>query len=311
LIKVVLTFQTGKTKEEINENYVEIMKTEINPEFPDNKVFADFVIRLSSLARDPWLELDYCMNTLLPKYQNDDEMCAAICYGEWRRFENNIELYDMEEHDMPAIPELEEWLEADKMSGDYIEGACGEDRKKYIDIVWDMLQNTYSKIGGIAEIISKEDLLNDSYYFQMVYRKHKIVAVFCYMTKNNRTFFYCGSDGSKDGMDVLCEYIKDEIMLKKNKSWIEVSGDMEYIFAKQGWFPVPNKEAKRILDTHQDMKITRQMIVQGGIIIEESNSDGYHYERLIDGKFFHKKIMFGNWDPWSGENDSRYIFVLE
>jgi hypothetical protein len=86
LIKKVLAFQTGKTEEEISENYAEIMKTEINPKFPDDNVFADFTIRLSSLARDPWLDLDYCMNILLPEYRDDDEMCAAVCYGEWLRF---------------------------------------------------------------------------------------------------------------------------------------------------------------------------------------------------------------------------------
>jgi hypothetical protein len=85
LIKKVLAFQTGKTEEKISENYAEIMKAEINPEFPNDKVHADF-IRLSSLVRDPWLDLDYCMNILLAKYRDDDEMCAAVCYGEWQRF---------------------------------------------------------------------------------------------------------------------------------------------------------------------------------------------------------------------------------
>ncbi|MDR2621182.1 MAG: hypothetical protein LBC48_01210, partial [Dysgonamonadaceae bacterium] len=84
LIKNVLAFQTGE--KEIGENYAEIMKAEINPAFPDDRVFADFIIRLSSLMRDPWLDLDYCMHILLSEYRDDEEMCAAVCYGEWLCF---------------------------------------------------------------------------------------------------------------------------------------------------------------------------------------------------------------------------------
>jgi hypothetical protein len=86
LIKTVLAFQTGKTEEETGENYAEIMKAEINPEFPGDRVYADFNLRLSSLMRDSWLDLEYCMNILLPEYRGDDEMCAAVCYGEWLCF---------------------------------------------------------------------------------------------------------------------------------------------------------------------------------------------------------------------------------
>lgn len=162
----------------------------------------------------------------------------------------------------------------------FVNALSKEDMKKHIDVVWDILNKAYEKIGGMAGMDSKEQLIDETDMWKMVRKNGKILAVKCYTFKRGgRKACYCGSDGSEEGKKALYQMIKDDMRLKDRKAWIEGSGAIEHIYKKYGdATPIPAYIAQEIMKDKKFIKI---------------NPDGYHYTRLIGGEP-HEKIMLGN-----------------
>jgi hypothetical protein len=157
----------------------------------------------------------------------------------------------------------------------YINAIQPEDKQKYAQQVWDILQASYANLpGGFATAATIEELIEKSWLWKMVKRDGKIVAVQIYKDKYGRKGIAGGSDGSSIGKTEVGKIIADD--LKLNRSWAEVSGSPERIMTTLGATPTPNTLAAMLT----------------GKEILSLNPDGYHYTRLIGGKPL-EKIIFG------------------
>lgn len=164
----------------------------------------------------------------------------------------------------------------------YVTVTNNNDMNKYVDIVWDMLQNAYKEIGGFLTAKTKDELIKKSSLWKMVRRNGKILAVKIYTSKKGgRKSIACATDGTPEGKDALYSILKEDIkMMDQRQAWAEVSGKMEYLYNKFGGVVVPSKYVQDIL---KDKEIFGQ-------------KDDGHYSRNIKGEP-HEKIMFGWIDP--------------
>jgi predicted ATP-dependent protease len=115
-----------------------------------------------------------------------------------------------------------------------------EDRTQYVDLVWDMLQQTYKKLGGFKSARDKEDLIADSSIWKMVRKNGKIVAVSIYKDKlddlmktNVKNGFHVHTpdgatpkDGPSAGCAFTCAFIS-RILHKPIKNDIAMTGEIE------------------------------------------------------------------------------------
>ncbi len=154
----------------------------------------------------------------------------------------------------------------------YVNLISEEDKEKYSDVVWEILQKTYAPLGGFKSASSKEELIKDSFLWKLVRRNNKIVAVAIYKDKYGRKGIAKGCDGSIDGKKALISIIRED--MKLDRSWGEVSGKLADIMIAKGGIPVPNTLAATIT----------------GKNIISLNPDGYHYTRMI-GDQPHEKII--------------------
>lgn len=148
-------------------------------------------------------------------------------------------------------------------------------KEKYSQQVWDIMQLSYSNVpGGFGSASSVEELISKSGLWKMVIRSGKVTAVNIYKDQYGRKSIASGTDGSTQGK-------KDYMMLKNadvkyRRAWAEVSGVPEKIIARMGAKPIPNKFAELLT----------------GKEILEYNDDGFHYTRMIAGHP-HEKVIYG------------------
>lgn len=156
------------------------------------------------------------------------------------------------------------------------------DMSRYIDIVWDMLQDAYKDIGGFLTAKTKLELIKKSSLWKLVRRNNKIVAVAIYTSKKaGRKLIAVACDGTIDGKNALYSIIKEDIkMMNQRQAWAEVSGKMEHLYNKFGGIIVPSKYIQDILSDKE---------------IFNRKDDG-HYSRNIKGEP-HEKIIYGWIDP--------------
>jgi len=162
-----------------------------------------------------------------------------------------------------------------------------EQKMKYADKIWDMLQRSYKKIGGFKSANSAEELANDLGYWKVVRRGDHITALGVYKQVSNTDNFKMIASATETELNPEGEYkataqgLKDYNMLKKDdiktkRAWAEVSGPAEKLMLKAGAKPIDNKYAEFLT----------------GKKILDLNPDGYHYTRLIQGEP-HEKIIVG------------------
>jgi len=162
-----------------------------------------------------------------------------------------------------------------------------EQKMKYADKIWDMLQRSYKKIGGFKSANSAEELANDLGYWKVVRSGDHITALGVYKQVSNTDNFKMIASATETELNPEGEYkataqgLKDYNMLKKDdiktkRAWAEVSGPAEKLMLKAGAKPIDNKYAE---------------ILTGKKILD-LNPDGYHYTRLIQGEP-HEKIIVG------------------
>lgn len=149
-----------------------------------------------------------------------------------------------------------------------------EEKEKYIDEVWDMLQKAYAGIGGFKSATSKEDLIQNSSIWKLVRRNKKLVSVGIYRDLHGRKSIAIATDGTIQGKKDLMKVRDDDIKLQR--SWCECSGAVESLMKKIKAIPLDNKLAA---------KLTGKEIIGYDI-------DGVHYTRLIQGEP-HVKVLYG------------------
>lgn len=162
---------------------------------------------------------------------------------------------------------------------------------RYKDQVWQMLQDGYESIGGIAGCDSIEDLINDSDFWKLNFINGSLKALCVYTFKRGgRKLMYATAEldqstgkATEDGKKALYAIIKEDLNApgpqgaKNRQFWAEVSGALEHIYL--------NKFNAPILDTNKIQSLLKDKT------FEEIFADG-HYTRQI-GKSFHKKIGVG------------------
>ena len=149
-----------------------------------------------------------------------------------------------------------------------------EQKREYIDVVWDILQKAYAPVGGFKSVSSKEELIDDSSIWKLVRRADKIVSVVIYKNKAGRKIIGLATDATEQGKADLIKTIADD--LKLCRAWAEVSDKPEKMMSRLGGVPISNKLAG---------KLTGKEILGYDL-------DGVHYTRLIAGEP-HRKIIYG------------------
>lgn len=155
-------------------------------------------------------------------------------------------------------------------------------KEEYLDQVWDLLQQAYAAISGMANMKDKEELLDDNLIWKLVTKNKKVLAVEIYKNKDNsRKMVLGGCLPTPEGKEAFYKLASENVKRMERNTWAEVSGSMEgvYLF-KLGATPIPVDIASEILN---DM----------GKDVLDTDKDGFHYTRMIGGKPY-EKIMFGN-----------------
>jgi hypothetical protein len=163
-----------------------------------------------------------------------------------------------------------------------------EQKAKYADEVWDLLQKSYVRSGGFKSAADKEELITIPGYWKIVKRGDKITAANLYRKVPQTQTFKVYASGAETTPDSITnaprstlQGKRDYSMVKKadvtqKRAWAEVSGPAEVVAKKSGGKPIPNKYAAYLT----------------GKEILDLDSDGYHYTRLIQGEPY-EKIMYG------------------
>ena len=156
----------------------------------------------------------------------------------------------------------------------YVNLFSREDKKQYVDIIWDMLAKAYEPIGGFKSAVDKDDLIDNSSIWKLVRRNGKIVAFGIYKDSHGRKSIAGATDGTALGKADFMKLKTDDFAM--NRAWCEASGKIEHILIKLGVQPISNKLAAKLT----------------GKEILNLDPDGVHYTRLIQGEP-HTKIIFG------------------
>lgn len=143
------------------------------------------------------------------------------------------------------------------------------DMAKWLDQVWNMLEEAYKYCGGVKGI-TKETLIPESDLWKLVKRGDKITAAMLYTLKRGgRKICYFASDGTNQGKDDLAKIVQEDAKMKDRDAWIEVSGKAIPFFLKRGHLPVPNTVAQEIMKDKQ---------------FDELKPDGWFYTRRVGGE---------------------------
>jgi hypothetical protein len=141
-----------------------------------------------------------------------------------------------------------------------------DEKWKYVDLVWDMLDKAYAQIGGFKSATSKEDLIQGTHLWKLTRRAGKITSVMIYKDQNGRKMIGMATDGSIQGKKDVSNVASDDVKLRR--AWAEASGPAEKFLVKHGAIPIHAKFAKQL---------TGKEII--GYDVDE-----IHYTRLILGE---------------------------
>lgn len=140
-----------------------------------------------------------------------------------------------------------------------------EEKRKWADKVWQLLQQSYASQGGFKSAANVDELIADSHLWKLVVRGGKLTAVSISKDKFGRKTIAIATDGTDQGKSDFRMVATDDIRL--GRAWAELSGKAETAFVRLGAKPISNKLAA---------KLTGKKILS-------LDPDGIHYTRLIQG----------------------------
>jgi len=171
-----------------------------------------------------------------------------------------------------------------------------EDKTKYAQDIYDMLQRSYKPIGGIAGkgFSSVEDMINSNYMFKVGLDNDKPVMVAVYADKGNggRKKVALGTDGSKRGKEMAKNSLRAEFLTKR--SFGEISGPAFASVKKQ----IPPEILTMLLIPPSKVSalIGKEVSIGPGDDLLTDESDPYYrfyYHREIGGEI-HTKVAYGD-----------------
>ena len=175
-----------------------------------------------------------------------------------------------------------------------------EDKLKYVDQVWDIIQDSYKEIKGIhgSGFKNKQDMIDNINFWKLSIKGDMIIAVALYKDKDGRKVVAYGTNRSDEGKKKLLEIIKSDL----TRSYVELSKATLAMLMKN----VPWSELKKFIRTPDEAsKFLNKEITPVSIIdINDLEEDAqlslskfpqlkdYGYIREIGGEN-HFKVMFG------------------
>lgn len=177
-----------------------------------------------------------------------------------------------------------------------------EDKKKYADSVWDILQKSYAPIGGIkgSGFESKLSMIQSIPFWKLYFKNSRLVAVAMYKDNQGRKGVAYGTDGTAVGKTALADIFKNDF----GRSYEELSGSafsfvMKNVpkYALMPYFISPSKIAK-ILSGDKIILPTQEYVNDNlsksdqGMWNRYQELHDFFYVREIGGKP-HLKIAIG------------------
>lgn len=145
-------------------------------------------------------------------------------------------------------------------------------------MVWQMLDDSYSQIGGYKGAINPSHLVDKSYMWRVVYYLDTPLALGIYKQDHGLKRFGIAVTVDKGyrkyGKDALKKIIKEDF----KRAWVESSGQSEKLMMSLGGekYMIPNTKIKEIM----------------GDEIISLDEDGYHYTRkIMDHEY--RKVSIG------------------
>ena len=170
------------------------------------------------------------------------------------------------------------FLEEQILNEHYVNALSDDVKRKYMDDVWKILQDSYAYIGGIKgeEFQSPESMLKVPFW-KVCVKDGKVVMVRMYKDHNGRKSIAGGTNGSREGKIAMAKGIESDLEV----GYSEVSGATETFILKR--FPELFKKYR--ISSSEVSKIIMKDITP----IE---GDEFHYERMLGGKMT-TKILLG------------------
>lgn len=155
-------------------------------------------------------------------------------------------------------------------------------RKQYVDEVWEILQISYKKMGGIkgSGFQNKEDMIKKIPFWKLSVRDGKVQALAMYKDKKGRKRVAIGTNRTEQGKSDLADLLTSEY--KTGRAFGEVSGPslrfIQSLYSEKELkkFTIPFDVVKKMMPDDEFKQI-----------------DKYSYERMIGGEW-HEKLMLGN-----------------
>lgn len=170
-----------------------------------------------------------------------------------------------------------------------------EKKKQYVDLVWDLIQSSYKKIGGIrgSGFNSKEDMIKNIPFWKLAKKDGKIVALALYKDKNGRKRVASATDGTEEGKNQLEILGRED--LTRERSYAEISAS-SLSFMKRRWkgslpfedYIISPEKAESILGDELIYPVSED----DPEVQRHPELKKYFYQREIGGHY-HTKLMVG------------------
>ena len=167
------------------------------------------------------------------------------------------------------------------------------EKEQYADGVWDILKESYSRIGGLKGrgFASKEDMVKNIAFWKIGKTSGKVNAVAMYRDKGGRKRVAVGTDGTDDGKRNLMLIVKDD--LTTGRSYSELSERFLGFAIKNipnfKKYAVPLDDVKKKVGDEE----IRRPDDDDPEVIRHPDLKDYFYMREIGGGW-HTKLMVGN-----------------
>jgi hypothetical protein len=165
-----------------------------------------------------------------------------------------------------------------------------EDRKVWADRVWDLLQKTYAKIGGIkgSGFTSADDMVKNIPFWKLFTRGENVLVVLLYKEKSGRKIVALATDGSNEAKDILTDVFKNGLKVawgEKSKAVLIYMMSVVGIDALRPFLLKP-KQAGELLKT-EVLKLTPELVDQ----LSKHDSLVYRrYKDELEDYFYVRKI---------------------
>ena len=168
-----------------------------------------------------------------------------------------------------------------------------EGKEKYVDQVWDMLQSSYKRSGGIkgSGFGSKQEMIDKLPLWKLVRKDGKIVAGGLYKDKRGRKRVASFTDGTAQGKKWLAKVVEEDF----ERAFFEMSKaafgsavkNLGIDFMKR-WAKTP-QEVEKIL---KGKEIVYPVPENDPHVIKVPELKEFYYQRELGGKL-ETKIMLG------------------